>query len=75
MLRAQYEHETAVLIGQPVSSFALAPQLIALGWCSIGVAVPAGHAACAIMQANAQVGLAKKAFFPSLPLTASLRSR
>jgi NodT family efflux transporter outer membrane factor (OMF) lipoprotein len=80
VLRAQYEHAIAVLGGQPPSSFALAPQVIALTPPAVAVGVPSellerrpdiAAEERAVMQANAQVGLAKKAFFPTLLLTAS----
>jgi NodT family efflux transporter outer membrane factor (OMF) lipoprotein len=80
VLRAQYEHAIAVLTGQPPSSFALAPQVIALNPPAVPVGFPSellerrpdiAAEERAVMQANAQVGLAKKAFFPTLLLTAS----
>lgn len=80
VLRAQYEHAIAVLIGQPASSFALAAQVIALNPPAVPVGVPSellerrpdiAAEERAVMQANAQVGVAKKAFFPTLLLTAS----
>ena len=80
VLRAQYEHAIAVLIGQGPSNFALAPQVIALTPPAVPVGVPSellerrpdiAAEERAVMQANAQVGLAKKAFFPTLLLTAS----
>lgn len=80
VLRAQYEHAIAVLIGQPPPTFALAPQVIALNPPAVPAGVPSellerrpdiAAEERAVMQANAQVGLAKKAFFPSLLLTAS----
>jgi len=80
VLRAQYEHAIAVLIGQPASSFSLPAQVIALNPPAVPVGVPSellerrpdiAAEERAVMQANAQVGLAKKAFFPTLLLTAS----
>jgi len=80
VLRAQYEHAIAVLIGQPASSFSLPAQVIALNPPAVPVDVPSellerrpdiAAEERAVMQANAQVGLAKKAFFPTLLLTAS----
>jgi NodT family efflux transporter outer membrane factor (OMF) lipoprotein len=80
VLRAQYEHAIAVLVGQPPSSFALPSQVIALTPPAVPVGVPSdllerrpdiAAEERAVMQANAQVGLAKKAFFPTLLLTAS----
>ena len=80
VLRAQYEHAIAVLIGQPASSFSLPAQVTALNPPAVPVDVPSellerrpdiAAEERAVMQANAQVGLAKKAFFPTLLLTAS----
>jgi NodT family efflux transporter outer membrane factor (OMF) lipoprotein len=80
VLRAQYEHAIAVLIGQPASNFSLPAQVIALNLPAVPVGFPSellerrpdiAADERAVMQANAQVGLAKKAFFPSLLLSAS----
>jgi NodT family efflux transporter outer membrane factor (OMF) lipoprotein len=80
VLRAQYEHAIAVLIGQPASSFSLPAQVITLSPPAVPVGLPSellerrpdiAAEERAIMQANAQVGIARKAFFPSLLLTAS----
>jgi NodT family efflux transporter outer membrane factor (OMF) lipoprotein len=80
VLRAQYEHAIAVLIGQPASSFSLPAQVIALNPPAVPVGVPSellerrpdiAAEERAVMQANGQVRVAKKAFFPSLLLTAS----
>ena len=80
VLRAQYEHAIAVLIGQPPSTFSLPAQVIALNPPAVPVGVPSellerrpdiAAEERAVMQANAQVGLTKKAFFPTLLLTAS----
>jgi NodT family efflux transporter outer membrane factor (OMF) lipoprotein len=80
VLRAQYEHAIAVLIGQPASSFSLPAQVVALSPPAVPVGVPSellerrpdiAAEERAVMQANAQVGLTKKAFFPTLLLTAS----
>ncbi|HVP65481.1 MAG TPA: efflux transporter outer membrane subunit [candidate division Zixibacteria bacterium] len=80
VLRAQYEHAIAVLVGKPASSFSLPAQVIALTPPAVPVGVPSellerrpdiAAEERAVMQSNAQVGLAKKAFFPTLLLTAS----
>lgn len=80
VLRAQYEHAIAVLAGQPASTFALPPaEANRLTPPSIPIGVPSqllerrpdiAEAERAVAQANAQIGLAKTAFFPALTLSA-----
>ena len=80
-LRAQYEHAIATLTGQPASTFSIAPAA------SLNARVPAippglpsqllerrpdvAAAERAVAQANAQIGIAKTAFFPALTLAAT----
>ena len=80
VLRAQYEHAIALLTGQPASTFSLPaeavkanPPAIPLGFRpSFWSAVPDIAAAeRAVAQANAQIGIAKTAFFPAVTLSAS----
>lgn len=78
ILRAQYEHAIAVLIGVPPANFTLPPangQAIAPG---IPVGVPSqllerrpdiAAAERAMAQANAQIGVAKSAYYPRLQLS------
>lgn len=80
ILRAQYEHAIAVLIGVPPASFTLPPangQAIAP---VIPVGVPSqllerrpdiAAAERTMAQANAQIGAAKSAYYPSLLLSAA----
>jgi NodT family efflux transporter outer membrane factor (OMF) lipoprotein len=78
--RAQYEHAIALLIGQPASSFTLPvePQWVTLP--SIPVGVPSqllerrpdiAADERLMVQANAQIGIAKAAYFPTLTLSAT----
>ena len=80
LARAQYEHAIALLVGEPASTFAVAkapyevhPPAIPLGVPSQLLErrpdVAAGERLVA--QANAQIGLATSAYYPSLTLSGS----
>jgi len=80
ILRDQYEHAIAVLMGKPPASFSIAaaplnanPPAIPIGLPSLLLErrpdVAAGERSMA--QANAQIGVARAAYFPSLTLSAS----
>lgn len=78
--RAQYEHAIAVLIGEMPNKFSLKFKSTKLAVPNIPLRAPStllerrpdiAHAERLIAQANAQVGLAHAAFFPSLTLTGS----
>lgn len=78
--RAQLEHAIAVLIGKPPAEFALPPIPLSVAMPEIPPGLPSellerrpdiAAAERQVAAANAQVGVAKAAFFPSLILSAS----
>ena len=80
ILRAQYEHAIAVLIGQPASTFSLSPQALEAKPPATPVGLPSellerrpdiAAAERGVAQANAQIGIAKSAYFPNVLLSAS----
>ena len=82
--RAQLEHAIAVLIGKAPAEFSIAPVPLAVTMPRIPMALPSellerrpdvAGAERRVAAANAQIGVAKAAFFPSLTLSASYGSR
>jgi NodT family efflux transporter outer membrane factor (OMF) lipoprotein len=81
VIRAQYEHAIATLIGKPPAAFSITPAAqIALQLPVIPVGVPAtllerrpdiAAGERRVAEANDQIGIARAAFFPSLVLGAS----
>ncbi|HEX3716421.1 MAG TPA: efflux transporter outer membrane subunit [Verrucomicrobiae bacterium] len=76
--RAQYEHAIALLVGQPASSFCLVPKPQRDKPPSIPVGLPAqllerrpdiASAERAVAEANANIGVARAAYFPTVGLS------
>jgi len=78
--RAQYEHAVAVLIGKPPASFSLAPLPLTMPPPLIPVGLPSellerrpdiAAAERRMASANAQIGVAKSAYYPLVNLAAA----
>jgi NodT family efflux transporter outer membrane factor (OMF) lipoprotein len=80
VLRAQYEHAVAILIGKPPAEFSLPPLPLTAPPPPIPVSVPSellerrpdiAAAERRVAAANAQIGVAKSAYYPVISLGAS----
>jgi len=80
ILRAQYEHAIAVLLGQPPAHFSIKPQADPLKVPHIPIKLPSAllerrpdiaAAERQVAQANAEIGIAIAGFFPNLTLTSA----
>jgi NodT family efflux transporter outer membrane factor (OMF) lipoprotein len=80
VLRAQFEHAVAILIGKPPAEFNLAPLPLTAPPPRIPVSVPSellqrrpdiAAAERRVAASNAQIGVAKSAYFPAINLSAS----
>jgi len=83
VLRSQYEHAIAVLIGQPPSTFTLTPRLFSYQIPNIPAEIPSvvlqrrpdiAAAERAVAAANAEIGVADAAYYPDLTLSGSVQS-
>jgi NodT family efflux transporter outer membrane factor (OMF) lipoprotein len=80
ILRAQYEHAIAMLVGQPASTFSIPVKALATVPPPIPYGVPSqllerrpdvAAEERLVAQANAQIGIARAAYFPTITLSAA----
>ena len=80
IVRAQYEHAIAVLIGKPPAQFSIPYERVPLNLPDVPIGVPSdllerrpdiATSERQVAASNAQIGIARAAFFPSLTLGAN----
>ena len=80
ILRAQYEHAIALLVGKPPAEFALSALALDTNPPAIPAAMPSellerrpdiAAAERSMAQANAEIGVAKAAYYPTITLSAA----
>jgi NodT family efflux transporter outer membrane factor (OMF) lipoprotein len=78
--RAEFEHAIAMLTGQPASTFSIPMEPLALNPVAIPFGIPSqllerrpdiAAAERLVAQANAQIGIARAAYFPTVTLSAA----
>jgi NodT family efflux transporter outer membrane factor (OMF) lipoprotein len=78
--RAQFEHAIAVLVGQPASTFSIAVEPLKTPPPPIPIGLPSqllerrpdiASSERLVAQANAQIGIAKSAYYPTVTLSAA----